>query len=507
MLTLQTEEFFPILSSDEEEEADHLESKTHNFEPFRPWLGSEKKTTITCEMEKKRCGTPLQDETTPASPPPVANLRCLLPSMPDLGEISPLPTLMTGTWDNIAAYRPVSTTAHITPVIREIAETKNPPCSTSQSEGTVNEHVNHCIPGTDLVASHVTIGYDSQGRLKSFSNIKAPPELERKPFVCNECNKRYAYLTNLYRHKRAKHGNTNYLYECPHCQFRNGRKENLRKHISTQHNGLPMPKNLRVVPFDPRAESQTPTVSRPKEVLTNKELKNSGTRSTPKKPKFVIKQTPTPTRPVPVKRKPAEYTLVVESDMKPSVIKEMIRSSRMSQESNNQSQTQAPLEQYWQRKGETSSPDPDWVNIWQEDYRFPDKREYKKRTKYVVPKPDYSALDISKIATTSTRNLSPYAYQKFIPESQNDKHEIMWSNIVPFKFSRAEKYVYHFNPNTGPIQFTPTYIRTTHSHMWPRGCTGETRQPRRTFLNRVQMLRHRETHAGHVYICACLTTA
>ena len=413
--------------------------------------------------------------------------------MPEFGNISPTPNSMGNVWTEIESYK-TRPTLDISPT------SSDPFMESPEADKKYQEYLASFQPksptavlsGTNLIPTKARLGYNSHGELKTFSNIKAPPEKERKPFKCDHCKKRYAYITNLYRHKRAKHNNQNFLFECPFCLFKNGRKDNLQAHVDKDHLGRALPRHLRTVPFDPRDESAKPVLKRPVEVLTKKAQVNQKQKSVPTNPVFVIKQLPTPERKAPQKQTPTITPVIVENGSRPSEIREMIKTSASRKTSSNRVspdvKTFQKVDNWVYSEGEKIIDRQRQIDQWQDDYRFPDPRPYKRRSSRATS----TTASENKIPTP---NLSPYSYINYQPPKRSENHEIMWSDIVPFKYSQVETYVYDINYCSIPIQVKPVFLKNVHSHMWPFRQMDVT-TPRRSFMNKVQMQRYKETHNG-----------
>ena len=52
-------------------------------------------------------------------------------------------------------------------------------------------------------------------------------------FTCNDCAATFSEKTNLTRHIKSKHKNTN--FKCKKCEFTTTRKDNLKTHIESKH--------------------------------------------------------------------------------------------------------------------------------------------------------------------------------------------------------------------------------------------------------------------------------
>ncbi len=491
-----------MLSSSDEDESNEAATirPPSVFALFRPWSSPPRTSTIadsglsqTGNSASHRCGTPTMDEYTPTQPPSFANLSHLLPSMPEFGNLSPIPEAIGNAWTQIESYK--------TRPSNDISPTSDDPFMESpEADRKYQQYLASMSPKppvtvlseTNLDPTTTRLGYNSRGELKTFSNIKAPPEKECKPFKCDHCKKRYAYLTNLYRHKRAKHNNQYFLFECPFCLFKNGRKDNLKSHVEKDHPGYALPRHLRTVPFDPRETSIKPVIKRPVEVLTKQAQSDQNSTNTPTKPVFVIKQNPTPERKAPQRQFPTETHVIVEDDTQPTEIREMIHTST-SRKSNKPTVTSdiktfQNVNNWVYNEGERIINRQVQIDRWSDQYRFPDARKYKHR----VRREATVATSDRKIPTP---NLSPYSYLNYKPPAPNPNHEIMWSDVVPYKYSQVETYVYDINYCSIPIQVKPVFLKNVHSHMWPFRQMDVT-TPRRSFMNKVQMQRYRETHCS-----------
>ena len=138
-------------------------------------------------VERVRSSTPLLDEKTPDAPPEIPSLKRLLPSMPSLGEIS---AFSHSCPNEVYLHAAMSTPNH------DIIDNANMDTvqisSQNDSPGqiVIPTPVVKALSGTNLVPSKTLVQTDDKGNLKTFSNIKAPPLLERKPFKCDKCPKR-----------------------------------------------------------------------------------------------------------------------------------------------------------------------------------------------------------------------------------------------------------------------------------------------------------------------------
>ena len=271
---------------------------------------------------EKRSGTPVLDEITPATPPRVANLKLLLPSMPTLGEIS---SYSPSSPNDLYTHTSLSITPD-DPTDVEIATILQPTVSNAKTvsadHAQSDTNIDRVISETNLIPSRTLVSRDEAGNYKTFSNIKAPPLLECRPFKCDKCKKRYAYLGNLYRHKRSKHDAQCYLFECPFCMYRNGRKDNLKKHIKADHPDEHMPRKVPIQPFDPRQESIKPISIRPVEAVT-KTVQAQQNEHKKSLPKFRIIEKRTPERPPPSKAR--ESPVIMSIDSTPQEIRSTIK--------------------------------------------------------------------------------------------------------------------------------------------------------------------------------------
>ena len=460
------------------------------FTPFRPWCSMGEDTQ---KMEETRddehSSTPLLDEKTPKAPLAIQSLKSLLPSIPSLGEIS----AFSHSCPNEVYFQTVLNQHR--PENADTINIENTDCSETKDLPESNitptaypkvAHIDKVLLGTNLVPSRTLVKTDEKGNIVTFSNIKAPPLLERKPFRCDKCPKRYAYIGNLYRHKRSKHSDAGYLFECPYCLYRNGRKDNLKQHIRADHPGQHVPKNVQIKPYDPRESCSKPVLIRPVEAVT-KTVQDHQDKMKPKCPKFRIIERRTPNMPSPTQRKDASVVMNIESD--PNEIRQRIRDLKMKLAE----ETTATKKDYW---GFNAQGIPTTYSTederWNENYRFPNPRTYKRRQKTHKSMVDKTNLDISMVKTSSTRNMSPYAYKGQTISMDTEDREIFWSNVTPYKYSRADKYYYRENEDWEPISIQPVYMQGIHTHMWP--LYDKITTPRRSFLNKVQEIQYREMH-------------
>ncbi len=119
---------------------------------------------------------------------------------------------------------------------------------------------------------------DENGQLQVSPSVQTIIDNNSSPPVynCNKCHVKFSKLSNLRRHNRHVHAPGSFKYMCNTCPFESEHKDNVIRH-SRQAHGLDIADHLApdVRPFDPKLTAKAPVQTRPAEVLTEFQYKDS----------------------------------------------------------------------------------------------------------------------------------------------------------------------------------------------------------------------------------------
>ncbi len=119
---------------------------------------------------------------------------------------------------------------------------------------------------------------DENGQLQVSPSVQTIIDNNSTPpvFKCYKCQVNFSKLSNLRRHNRHVHAPGSFKYMCNTCVFESERKDNVIRH-SRQAHGLDIEDHLApdVRPFDPKLTAEAPVQTRPAEVLTEFQYKDS----------------------------------------------------------------------------------------------------------------------------------------------------------------------------------------------------------------------------------------
>ena len=103
------------------------------------------------------------------------------------------------------------------------------------------------VQNNEMEDSEKMVGVDDYQTIyqthHTMDTIKHKPDKSKKvaavhsdKYYCVDCDKKYADNAGLYRHKKAVHEGV--TYSCNHCHYTATRKEHLKHHIKSKHDGI-----------------------------------------------------------------------------------------------------------------------------------------------------------------------------------------------------------------------------------------------------------------------------